>query len=49
VICEKFANVVQGTLTFEGVHDHVQMLLHSFDQLEFPMGRRGMSLKESTY
>ncbi len=42
VLCEKFANVVQGTLTFEEARDHMRILLHNFNQLEFPIGRRGM-------
>jgi hypothetical protein len=42
LLCEKFVIVVQGTLTFEGARDHMRILLHSFNQLEFPMGRRGM-------
>lgn len=44
VLCEKFANVVQGTLSFEGARDHVRILLHSYNQVDFPMGRRGMSV-----
>jgi len=44
VLCEKFVEVIQGTLTFEGAHDHVRILLHSYDQQEFPMGKHGMSV-----
>ena len=44
VLCKKFVDVVQGTLTFEGARDHVRMLLHSSNKLEYPMGTRGMSV-----
>jgi Helitron helicase-like domain at N-terminus/PIF1-like helicase len=44
VLCAKFVDVNQGTLTFEGARDHVRILLHSYDRHEFPMGKRGMSV-----
>ena len=44
LLFKKFANVVQGTLTFEGAQDHVQILLNNFDQLEFPMGKQGVAV-----
>ena len=44
LLCKKFANVVQGTLTFEGARDHVRILLNNFDQLEFPMGKQGVAV-----
>jgi len=44
LLCKKFANVIQGTLTFEGARDHVRFLLNDSDQLEFPMGKQGMAV-----
>jgi hypothetical protein len=44
MLCKNFVQVNRKMLTLEDARDHVRMLLHSADQDNFPMGKKGMSV-----